>query len=958
MADILLNTYTFRSSVDTWVTGDYVKIYWDDAAEAIKVTKNGVEQVGGGDDLTSGYVSSPTNYQFCDGDNLVYFIEIPSPAGFPYMYQNVSTSDGACVANPEGCSISIGISGLTKETPDQSDASFQVQNRDGSSGEAALQFFQYGDGTGQTLPATFTGLSKGVYTLHIKDDNNCYKTQEITVLEATEYQTLYRCEWYDLQGNINRFDIQERGYQGAGGITEKNTGSNPFALQINGNSVNSFYDISVKTSSCTLNIMNTTNFEFKDLFTQDDKKYKGIWYLNIGGAGLVERWRGFLLPSVFNEPYINPPYPTALTFVDGLEDLKYSDYAKGLPRLRNQDKVITIIARILQNTGHDLPIRVGVNMYSASMGTAATDDPLDQVYIDNNTLYRKENEEVKPLNNYEILNDICKSFGARIYQSSGYWYITRPEEERSSSYDYREFDYLGVYSSNGSISPNLNIDNATATNRLVFSNRSGNYGIYPAYGKITINNDLNVSNVLANGDFNDIIEEENNPQIFNDWTFVPTSGTSLNVGTLNGNNFCAIRTQNVSGNESARDARIISSVRDIEISSADYVSFSYKYAFDRIKGAPWIILRFVLKLSLGGTDYYLKEDGDWSTSRHVYRSYPNYENDFAEFQVSGLAPQGLSGNVTGTTQVEIYNYCISPSEYPFPEPYTPGTNDDTLIRGIATTGIDFDYKVDGEQGDATVQNIIRYYSLIASEEVDDFPNIVRPDDYSGTNKKVWQLDATSVPTFSYDENDGAGNVFSRIRNEYFYIDDVSMSVLPNGDKMPTNEQVSVTNNTEITENKTYSLIFADVAQYPNGDRVVNDLYNFDDYFRRYNTMTSEYEAITDWSRDGQSENLTIQKILVKTLSSQFSTPTDKISGSFTTDEGGSGSTYIFPFNTIVNTFDNNKVYAIDGMTFNSKMNEYTLELIEIKALSLGGGANSFSGDFSNDFGNSFDTTYN
>jgi len=88
---------------------------------------------------------------------------------------------------------------------------------------------------------------------------------------------------------------------------------------------------------------------------------------------------------MFVAPYGYQP-DLSLTFIDQLNRLDKFQYADG-NKLYNDRSLIKIIAEGLRKTDLELPIRVAVNMYEDSHDSAASDDPLDQTFIDQETFY-------------------------------------------------------------------------------------------------------------------------------------------------------------------------------------------------------------------------------------------------------------------------------------------------------------------------------------------------------------------------------------------------------------------------------------------------------------------------------------------------------------------------------------------------------------------------------------------
>src|SRR5690606_4662010 len=278
----------------------------------------------------------------------------------------------------------------------------------------------------------------------------------------------YRFVWTPLDTGRNsvrqsRIRIYEREYIGS--VVEKTfAGVVPFNLfkPKKGDLNDKFHPI--HPTNATLTMMSTEDYEWLPLYTYDDKKFRVDYEVDTGG-GFELVWSGFHVPSVYVEPFVAAPYPVSLTFTDNLEILNAEPFTdEDGNQIDGEQKIIKVISFILKKTGLALPIRSGINIYETNHNTTASDDPLDQTYVDT-ACYRRDGE---PFTCAEVLEALLRPFGARILQASGQWVIEEIDRA-TASYAYRVFDFNGDYSSNGTFDPIKDIKAAAENNRVALT---------------------------------------------------------------------------------------------------------------------------------------------------------------------------------------------------------------------------------------------------------------------------------------------------------------------------------------------------------------------------------------------------------------------------------------------------------------------------------------------------------
>lgn len=307
------------------------------------------------------------------------------------------------------------------------------------------------------------------------------------------YGVKYRCEWINHFSEACKLDIQKNGYSGA--VTSVYCDREP--IQINYEGPSDFLLDPIWGSQMTINLKSMTAFQFLDLYTNNCREYKVVFYI----AGSA-KWVGFILPDQYQGEYRYPPYTNSFVATDQLGYLRTILWDKiydttvqyGLKTL----KPIHVLWWIFEATKLNLNIREGINVYETRMNSTAADSPLDQCYL--------HGIAYDGMTYYDVLKDLLVKFGAVIRQRNAEWFIFRPAEAHGS-FTARLWTYSATnytYTSNSSI--NLVVDSTTAPPATTYASMvrivNGSLTINPGWKKYTLlENYVGVKNRVLNGDF-------------------------------------------------------------------------------------------------------------------------------------------------------------------------------------------------------------------------------------------------------------------------------------------------------------------------------------------------------------------------------------------------------------------------------------------------------------------------
>jgi hypothetical protein len=961
--------------------------YWDDSAGAIIVRDISDASLLASTDFGSGglfvlgpdqYTCEPAlilvdysyyvkaSYSFCSGFDLKEF-ELNGYTGYPFATQITTTNSYQCTSAT--CNLLVNsIDVVNSSTLTANDGQITVNSTtDNTTIQYSLSPFSYG--AGQTSNV-FTGLAVGTYTIYVVDDQGCQNVGAATVgvIPSAGYQVKYRIGYQDINGNDGRFDIFELDY--AGSIVEVTSGGSPIVYTNNEKDQFDIFKGQLKSSYVTITLPEDTKFKYRELFTQDARQYKGIWYKDTG-AGYSELWRGYLVPEVFQAPYTFLPY-VEITFSDQLNSIELFEFGSEnnttfLPqkfRYYNDFQLLDIFVRALKSTDLELPIRSAINMYELNHTTLATSDPLAQTYIDAETFYKDD----EPKSYKEVLEIILATFGAKIVQWGGYWWIIRTEENRAA-FDYREYDKDGVYVTNSSYNPIKYIYRACITDaRFVWLNQDASYEILPAGKTISVINNLDRrESILENYNFSRI----NGYGVFGNvpdlWTLnKDDTNVSILAENVNGQGVYSLTPENAlafnvsTWGNNVDNCYVQLPTQSIQYESGDKFKFSFDVAVDRIDQVfPYMIIKARVKI---GSNY-LIENGEWQTTVTDLRFYPSIKNGFQTVEIEADFPSA-STRVTENIDIRIYAYqaaCPDFGEYTgSPKTLQSG---DTNFRDSDTLFIPVGTKKSVSDGSF----VVYHYTLTEGTDATSAPDIIRPTDYANTtNEKVWVLDK-SVRVSSFPI--AYLGLLQTNTNTKYYVDNVIATVLPNGQEIVDTETIKIDVNAKYLNDYEYEIQASDLLPI----HISSSKYLYKSLFKLASGANTQY-----WARSSTSEALTIQQILAKVLTRQYSTASNKLSGTLTSNNQGGTHIDLTPLDCLVETMDGGIVYLINGLTIEDKSLSYNVQLVDSKATSTwpaaagtcdvaeggggtvdtGGTGSTFTGDFNADYGTQFDTILN
>jgi hypothetical protein len=674
-------TYTGSWGGTTYQAGYYIHVQFDTVTKELSVKIKGSADPSSSDiyspttgpNLFYGYDGAVTRvypgniadlYAACDGTTLD---SIGTNSNFPYGTHSSSSDHPLCYIAPT-CDLEISSEYTVTPAsgPEDSDGGFQASatSSNGTPKFGLTEDFDYNASTNTS--GSFTGYPAGTYTVYAKDSLGCLDSITITVPVTIDYGVRWRLDYVDDVNKIpSRIDILERSYDGD--VEEITCGEFPITIEYKGEGNDQYK--SIIPSEAIIRLKTQVSEQFADIFNGDDRKYLVKFYK---GVSLEMKWTGFPIPELYEEPYYFEPFDTEVTATDGLAELSKLDFLDSNGNnYRGDLSVIKIISEILKTTGLLLNIRSCVNIFEDAMDDGVGDDPLAQAFVDTRIFYTDKNE---PSDLETVLKAVLEPFGARVFQSRGYWWIQRIEYAVSTNVIYREFTPDGVYSSNGSLNPlyKLTFPKADEIDKTVFRDKSQRRGFNSNYGQFNIVHNLSRDeNLIDEGRFEEqdyIDVNADGDTFFKNWRFLigQTSETfgfeKLEDGT---GAFFAKFSQFTSVQN---DSQLYTVDIPIKVLGAVFgVGDFFKVKFDvkiiPFNLVPWVRIAWQLRITNNNTgDYYemypaFGDRQDYEINEEVVNTI--YIEDFGQFKTFDLgffSSPVDSGNASVKLTLRFHNH--------------------------------------------------------------------------------------------------------------------------------------------------------------------------------------------------------------------------------------------------------------------------------------------------------------
>jgi phage protein U len=587
-----------------------------------------------------------------------------------------------------------------------------------------------------------------------------------------------------------RADIEFEGYSGA--VTEFHpTYEGALKLDYQTSSDNKLAQI--MPSRLTIAFFVESNFAAIDISEANERTVRVSLYDNSN----VLVWRGWVNPASYSENYAAPPYVVTVVAECGLDSLSKIPFDLTDKPVDTKETIWTVLRDALF-TDIDLPFAESVNIYDTAMDSTVADSPLLQGEID----YRSFGDEP---NCQDVLMGILEPFGARMYQYMGKWVIENVQEKRSS-YTVRQYNSAGVYQSNASFNPLVELDSSDANFRQ-FLDESGNLSTFPALSNAAVFFKSNPASTVLRGFQN--ASDWIDGTTLEDWTpsGISIARTPINFqGADRVTNEFAVRT---TGRDTQYDPDVnylesigISVVanQDVEINFSHYSNWPTLLLFG---SKPRFWVQFILT---GAADtYYYNKNGTWQTSITAVDVQPSKRQQWynQQLKLSNLPEDG-------TLKIRFSRLIKTGSD----------TNTELRLTAFKTNLASSDIDDTIWNLDTAFQNIFSTYRRVEFEhEITDLPN----------DGEIGGITVSGTPTSSWNRRGQTDNLNLR---RLFLKQWLSLHSRPTG---ILNGNIVMRNGWQITPSNTFK------------DTVSSKIYCFSSYAIDFQTgviSLSSFELLT------------------------------------------------------------------------------------------------------------------
>jgi hypothetical protein len=397
--------------------------------------------------------------------------------------------------------------------------------------------------------------------------------------------------------------------------------------------------------SCTIDV--TDNLaNIPDFVTVNDRKYFAKLFL---GSDL--EWCGYTLSDNVSISYSTGRKQMSFNCVDGLGMLR------NIPlninsvgnRTNSQLSVLTYILTCLNSLS--LPTNPNLmtvcSYFALDMNDRADGtqyEPFSQTFLPIRTF---KNEDYTYENSFDVLNKLIKSFGCRLFQAGGKWWVVAINEFANTNNYFTQYNYLGAVVSSGSAL------NTSSTIQGYFGNTSGLYFINNEQFKLILKGFNRVqTSIEINQDKN--LVDNGNLKIYPNLTSSPQSWSVINVGT--GSSFYIVdnATESYAQITLVRGGgggytRMINSFMP-KISANAVLNYSMLF----LNGGSGTRGYVTMNVTDGTTTYYLNSTLDWQTTAVSGYTIPEGAN--GEFSIT-TKPCPISGQLTVEFNNQVGNTC-------------------------------------------------------------------------------------------------------------------------------------------------------------------------------------------------------------------------------------------------------------------------------------------------------------
>jgi len=442
--------------------------------------------------------------------------------------------------------------------------------------------------------------------------------------------TKYIIEYLDVEGIQHITEIEINGYFGD-------------ATYVQGNVILSYVDTdnpseTIRGSGLTINLEANPDLTFSDLITDSERDVR----VKYSRAGIRLFW-GWLNADGFFEDFVKTDWIVSLECVNGLgylDNLAYVD-DNGLFFTGKQSQ-LEIIFNCLDRTG--LPSGLNTRIEIFYTGLATNVDPLANVYLNADRFYKDDGTTIMSCK--EVLEDVLRPYNAFItYFENSFWVISMNALAGSATPTYYLYDSRGVSLGTEIYSNSINIDSQIINSTGLYHVNSNQQIRYvKAIGAVRIRYKYGLVKSLVDNFLLQNVAGAIADYTIDDATKITFPATNYGI-ILN-----------------PVDSTLALHSNNITLTAND--NFKFRSIFRLNENA--VDFKAKVRLTNGGTHYYMKNNGSWTTVDtfiNYLDSVPNggVGNDFngSGFEIT-LEIQSDDLPINGNVYIELYTPDIDP----------------------------------------------------------------------------------------------------------------------------------------------------------------------------------------------------------------------------------------------------------------------------------------------------------
>ena len=353
-------------------------------------------------------------------------------------------------------------------------------------------------------------------------------------------------------------------------------------------------------------------------FTNIDDRYT---YVEMYVNSVIE-WVGFVINDNVQISYSTGRKLVSFNATDGLGMLKDVTYAPlvGNVGVNGSDNLLTILRTCFNNIGfkNNRNIITLCSYFSVGMsdrGVNSWRDPFVQTYINYRTFLK---DEYNYTNCLDIITDIAKSFGCRVFQAKAKWWIVSVNEFAETNAYYTEYTSLGarVDNSDGNL---INTSSeiqpyATNTSDLYFIDNSQLKILKKGFYKIIAEGNVETAaNYIPNGNL-----EDNDGTEAAFWTRNSTGDATCILDYNSVLDYYYFRLIAPSGGPAGTASITLDSASNSYVTSGDSLQLNIKIGAESTAS----IIGFIdMSITNGTTTYYLNNNKKWQLTYTSYNVY-------------------------------------------------------------------------------------------------------------------------------------------------------------------------------------------------------------------------------------------------------------------------------------------------------------------------------------------------